>query len=76
MLNFFRNFHNHYCSLQQLILKVLIGASKKDQTDLERCIVLNCLGILIYREVKHRNSVISDQFSEIVNIFIAETRVS
>lgn len=53
-----------------------MGARKQEQTDLARCVVLNCLGIIIYQDLKNRNRNMSNILPEIVNIFIAETRVN
>ncbi|XP_053203445.1 ral GTPase-activating protein subunit alpha-1-like [Panonychus citri] len=51
-----------------------MGARKQEQTDLARCVVLNCLGIIVYQDLKNRNRNMSNILPEIVNIFIAETR--
>ena len=56
-------------------MATLLSASKQEQADIERSIILNCLGIFVYQVLQTKSNSLGERLFEIINIFISETRV-
>lgn len=57
-------------------MAILLFANKQEQTDIERSIILNCLGVFLFQEIQAKSNSIGERLIEIINIFISETKLN